>query len=206
MYLVGVSIILKKGDTIMKKNVKQTEIQSCEENKNCPECGSSKLTSSQEEYRFTYGKGAEAVELSAVVEVEKCGDCGFSCMGPAAEQACHEAICEHLCVMTPSQIKVLRDRYGLTQAEFSKITGLGEATLSRWERGIIIQNKAYDNYLYILGLEENLNSIRERNESPKPIELKIKNAQKSRFRELDVNDKILQKKDDFKLRIWKMVG
>jgi len=204
--LVGVSIILRKGKTIMNKNGRKTDIQSREGDATCPECGSSKLTSRQEEYRFQYGKGAEAVELSAVVEVEKCGDCGFSCMGPAAERACHEAICEHLGVMKPSQIKGLRDYHGLTQADFSKITGLGEATLSRWERGIVIQNKAYDNYLYILGLEGNLHSIRERRESPKPMELISKNVKKPRFRELDVDEKVLQKQDSFKLRILEVIG
>src|SRR4030042_1533641 len=190
----------------MNKNVRQEDIQPHEENATCPECGSSKLTSSKEEYRFPYGKGTEAVELSAMVEVEKCGDCGFSCMGPSAERACHEAICEHLGVMTPIQIKGLRDYYGLTQADFSKITGLGEATLSRWERGIVIQNKAYDNYMYILGLEGNLNSIRERIESPKPIETATKDIKKPCFRELDVNEKVLQKQDNFKLHMWEMVG
>ena len=201
MYLVGVSIILKRDETTMNKNVRQADIQSREDNATCPECGSNKLMRSQEEYRFPYGKGTEAVELSAMVEVEKCGDCGFSYLGPTAERACHEAICEHLGVMKPSQIKGLRDYHGLTQAEFSKITGLGEATLSRWERGILIQNKAYDNYLYILGLEGNLHSIRERSESAKPMELIGKNVKKPRFRELDVNEKVLQKRDSFKLRI-----
>jgi putative zinc finger/helix-turn-helix YgiT family protein len=206
LYLVGVSIILKRGETTMNKNIRQEDIQSREENATCPECGSRKLTRSQEEYRFPYGKGTDAVELSAAVEVEKCGDCGFSCMGPAAERACHEAICEHLGVMTPSQIKGLRDYHGLKQAEFSKITGLGEATLSRWERGIVIQNKAYDHYLYLLGLEGNLNSVRERTESLKPIELTSKNIKRPRFRELDVNENVLQKQDSFKLRMWEIVG
>lgn len=183
----------------MKKNIKQTEIQSSEENKKCPECGSYKLTRNQEEYRFPYGKDAEAVELSATIEVEKCGDCGFSCMGPAAEQACHEAICEHLGVMTPNQIKSLRDYHGLTQADFSKITGLGEATLSRWERGILIQNKAYDNYLYLLGLKDNMQSIRDRRESREQKPPTIEKAERPQFRELEVDEEILQRQDSFKL-------
>jgi len=203
--LVGASIILNRGETIMNKNKNLTDIKSNEENAKCPECGSSKLTISQEEYRFSYGKGTEAVELSAMVEVEKCGDCGFSCMGPAAECACHEAICEHLYVMIPSQIKSLRDYHGLTQAEFSKITGLGEATLSRWERGIIIQNRAYDNYLYLLGFKDNMQSIRDRGESHEQKLPTIEKVERPQFRELEVDEEILQRRNSFKLRLCEFV-
>jgi len=183
----------------MNKNVKQSEIQSGERSATCPECGSSNLTCNQEEYKFPYGKGTDAIELSANVEVEKCNDCGFSYIDQTAELACHEAICEHLGVMKPSQIKGLRDYHGLTQSDFSNITGLGEASLSRWERGIVIQNKAYDNYMYLLGLEANLQSIRQRAESSKATKLPSKIFKKPQFRELDVNEEILQRQKSFRL-------
>jgi len=189
----------------MNKNGRKTDIQSHEGDVTCPECGSSKLTSKQEEYRFKYGKGAEAVELSALVEVEKCGDCSFNCMGPAAEQACHEAICEHLRILKPGQIKDLRDYHRLTQANFSKITGLGEATLSRWERGVIIQNKAYDNYLYLLGLKDNMQSILDRRESREQKLSPIEKAERPQFRELEVGEEILRRQNSFKLRPCELV-
>jgi putative zinc finger/helix-turn-helix YgiT family protein len=203
--LEGASIILKKDENTMNRNVKQTNIKSYKKNKKCTECGSSKLTISQEECRFPYGKGTEAVELSAVVEVEKCGDCGFSCMGPAAERACHEAICAHLGVMNPSQIKGLREYHGLKQAEFSKITGLGEATLSRWERGIVIQNKAYDHYLYLLGLKDNMQIIRDRRESHEQKLPTMEKAKRPQFRELEVDEEILQRQNSFKLRPCELI-
>jgi transcriptional regulator with XRE-family HTH domain len=92
--------------------------------------------------------------------------------------------------------------YNLTQAEFAEVTKLGEATLSRWERGIVIQNQAYDNYLYLLGYEENLQKIRERGESSEPMEPAVKRVERPQFRELVVNDEVLQKKDSFKLNPW----
>jgi putative zinc finger/helix-turn-helix YgiT family protein len=190
----------------MNENTKKADIQSREENAACAECGSSNLTWSQEEYRFQYGKGAEAIELSAKVEVQKCGECGFSSMGPTAERACHDAICEHLGLMKPDQIKGLRDYCKLTQAEFSKITGLGEATLSRWERGIVIQNEAYDNYMYLLGLRENLQSVRERRESGKLVPPTREKSDKPKFRELEVSEEVLRRQGSFKLRQWEHVG
>ena len=190
----------------MNKNTDLLNSQSPQENKLCPECGSGNLKISEEEYRFPYGIGGESLELTANVKVEKCKDCGFSYLGQEAEKACHNAICDHLGLMKPSQIKSLRDYYGITQSEFSKITGLGEATLSRWERGIVIQNKAYDNYLYLLGLDKNFHVIREREESAKPIEPTLKSNKKPQFRDLNVNEEVIERKRSFKLHHWEPVG
>jgi DNA-binding transcriptional regulator YiaG len=116
-----------------------------------------------------------------------------------AEDACHEAVCRHLGVMTPSQIKALRTLYGLTQSQFSEITKLGEATLSRWERGIVIQNQAYDNYLYLLGFNENLERIRNRTKESKITEQIVNRNQNPQFRKLDVTGELLERKMNFKL-------
>ena len=121
----------------------------------CPECGSRRVESTEKQHKFLYGTEADKVELSAKVPVRKCEDCGFSFFDHVFEEICHNVVCRHLGVMTPTQIKDLRNLYNLTQAQFSEFTKLGEATLSRWERGAIIQNQAYDNYLYLLGFKEN---------------------------------------------------
>jgi len=168
----------------------------------CGECGSERIKTSREIYNFPYGVGAETVELSCEVPIRNCAVCGFSFIDGEAEDICHEEVCKHIGVMPPSQIKALRELYELTQAQFSEITKLGEATLSRWERGIVIQNQAYDNYLYLLGYEENLQKIRERGESPEPMEPAVKRVERPQFRELDVNDEVLQKQDSFKLYAW----
>lgn len=138
------------------------EKEKSEESLVCSECGSRNITTKEEEYKFEYGVGEEAVELKAIVPLRTCGDCGCSFLDGEAEDLCHEEICRHLGVMSPSQIKALRKLYDLTQAQFSTITRLGEATLSRWERGIIIQNEAYDNYLYLLGFKENIERVRDK--------------------------------------------
>jgi len=165
----------------------------------CSDCGGDNITTTQEEYKFTYGIGDSAVELSAWVPLRKCNDCGSTFLDDDAEDACHEAVCHHLRVMTPSQIKDLRALYGLTQARFSEITKLGEATLSRWERGTIIQNQAYDNYLYLLGFNENLERIRDRAKERKTTEQTVDRIQSPKFRELDVTEELLERKRSFKL-------
>jgi len=171
-----------------------------EEKDICPNCGSSKIERVNENYTFTYGAGDDAVDISAIVPIIKCGECGEGFLDYVAEDICHEAICQHLGVMTPSQIKGLRKLYKLTQAEFAEITKLGEATLSRWERGIVIQNQAYDNYLYLLGFKENLQRIHRRKESTEKMEPSIEEPERAQFRELEVNEEVLQKQGCFKLR------
>ena len=44
----------------------------------------------------------------------------------------------------------VREQLGKTQEEFAELTGIGVATLSRWERGRLIQTRTLDNYLRIL--------------------------------------------------------
>jgi putative zinc finger/helix-turn-helix YgiT family protein len=129
----------------------------------CAECGSKRVETHFEDYVFSYGHGSSKVSLSAQVPVRRCQDCGFTYRDSVADSICHDAICEHLGVMKPQQIKSLREMHDLTQAEFAELTKLGEATISRWERGVLIQTEAYDNYLYLLGYSDNLGRLRHRN-------------------------------------------
>jgi putative zinc finger/helix-turn-helix YgiT family protein len=62
----------------------------------------------------------------------------------------HKAICKVLGLLTPDEIRAVRDRLAMSQVEFSKLTGFGEATISRWERGRLLQNRANDRYLRLL--------------------------------------------------------
>ena len=145
----------------------------------CPNCGSGDVQTCPEQYCFPYGVGEAQVELSTEVPLRTCGGCGFEFLDHVGQSTCHEAVCRHLGIMTPHQITSLRRLHTLTQAELSKITKLGEATLSRWERGVVIQNEAYDNYLYLLGFPENLKRIHNRAESGELAQLTGADAQGS---------------------------
>lgn len=142
----------------------------------CAECGSERIETHMEDYSFSYGHGASRVDLSAKVPIRTCQNCGFTYRDSVADAICHDTICEHLKVMKPSQIKGLRKMHHLTQAELAEITGLGEATISRWERGILIQNQACDRYLYLLGYVDNLNRLRGRREIQAPLETATRGA------------------------------
>ena len=79
-----------------------------------------------------------------------CASCGEIFYGPEAEHAQHLAICKAYHLLTPEDIKGVREQLGKTQEEFAELTGIGVATLSRWEKGRLMQTRAHDNYLRIL--------------------------------------------------------
>lgn len=70
--------------------------------------------------------------------------------GENDEIAHHEAECRQQGVLTPAEIRALRNGYGMSRAAFARVTGFGEATLARWERGEVIQNASNDSLLRML--------------------------------------------------------
>ncbi len=163
----------------------------------CPACGSRNVETSEEEYRFKYGTGEKQVDLTTNVPLRTCGDCEFAFLDDAAEELCHEAICRHRGVMTPSKIRALRGYLGFSQSEFAEITGLGTATLSRWERGAVIQNEAYDKYLYLLGFGDNIDRLEERDRLTEGGQYPVLRDRQPHFREIRDTAALLQKSDSF---------
>ena len=121
----------------------------------CFECDAPARTEWRD-HAFTYGVGGSAAELSVKIPVRVCGACGAEFCDHEAETLEHEAVCAHLGVLPPRDVRRIRDLHGLTRAAFARVTGLGEATLSRWENGILIQNRANDRYLRLLAYPGNL--------------------------------------------------
>jgi putative zinc finger/helix-turn-helix YgiT family protein len=118
----------------------------------CPNCGHSPLRDEAVTDRFEYRpEGEEPIVVEAQnVPVQVCPNCGERYFGPTAVRAQHAAVCRTLGLLTPDEIQAIRERIGPTQAEFAKLTGIGEATISRWERGRILPNRAMDRYLRLL--------------------------------------------------------
>ncbi len=58
-------------------------------------------------------------------------------------------------MMQPSEIKAFRKKYGLTQAELSKLLGWGSVTLSRYENGAL-QDDVHDKMMRLAMSPENL--------------------------------------------------
>ena len=132
----------------------------------CPNCGHDELASRNEIERFDYGSGEDRVELKANVTVYTCKKCGLEFLDDSSEDARAQAISAHLGLLRAAEIKEIRRKYNLSQEKFCKITRLGIASLSRWERGDLLQNQGYDSLLYLLRYPENLERLRARFETP----------------------------------------
>ena len=125
----------------------------------CFECDAPTRTEGREQ-AFTYGVGASAVELKVTLPVRVCRSCGFELLDHEAETLQHEAVCAHLGVLTPKEIRGIRAMHRMSRAKFSRVTGLGEATLNRWENAILIQNTANDRYLRLVASPENMRRLK----------------------------------------------
>lgn len=112
-----------------------------------------------QEHTFTYGTGPDSAELTVTLPVHVCPSCGFECLDHEAQTLQHEAVCAHLGVLPPNDVRGIRKKYGMSRAAFSRVTGLGEATLNRWENGILIQSAANDRYLRLLAEPDNLRRL-----------------------------------------------
>ena len=117
----------------------------------CPVCGRAELRRLTRTEHFEYEADHEKIQVKAGdVPVEVCDACGETFSGPDAWRIRDEAICRALGLLTPREIRALREQLGLTQAELARVTGIGEASISRWERGQLIQSRALDRYLRLL--------------------------------------------------------
>jgi len=128
----------------------------------CPACGKETIGTRVEETTFVYGTGSTAVNLTCPVPVHKCDACAFEFTDDKAEDARDLAVRRYLRVMSPDEIKAIREFHELSRREFGMLTRIGDASLARWESGDIIQNSGYDQFLYLLKFPENMQRLKER--------------------------------------------
>ena len=116
----------------------------------CAQCESSAVDTVVHRHTFPYGADESAVDLTVDLPVRRCAACRFEFLDQESEEVKLEAICKHLDILSPMGIRRIRQRYGLTQVEFAEVTGLGTATVARWENGSMNHTRAYDRYVRLL--------------------------------------------------------
>src|SRR2546421_10851955 len=99
----------------------------------CPECEPGYLVPFTRDEELDYDLGEETIKVIARdVPVERCDVCGMIASGPAAAKVRHEAVCRAVGLLTPSEIKALREQFGWSQQDLAELTDFGVATVSRW--------------------------------------------------------------------------
>ena len=114
---------------------------------------------------FEYGSGKDAVVLTARIPIWMCDTCEENFTDWRAEEARHNAVCDHLGRLRPSEIQSIRRSYDVSQDDFAKITGIGVASIKRWEAGSLIQGESFDRYLRLLKNDENFMRLKRREQS-----------------------------------------
>lgn len=140
----------------MDNNIVSFPVQ---ERRTCCACGNEHAQVAYETESFPYGIGENQVILTARVPVIACEECGSRLTDGSAEEIRHAAVCRHLGRLAPDAIRAIREGYGLSQHEWADRTGIGIASVKRWEAGNLIQNDAMDRYLRLLLNRENFAKV-----------------------------------------------
>jgi HTH-type transcriptional regulator/antitoxin MqsA len=82
---------------------------------------------------------------------EECGETFYTGdMGDEALRRASAAVRREEGLLMPTEIREIRQRYGLSQADLERLIGAGPKTVVRWERGTIFQNRTADTLLRVL--------------------------------------------------------
>lgn len=100
----------------------------------------------------------EAVWLKRKVMIDdefyRCSSCGEEFydgfMAQEHDRRTAAAIRAEDGLLSPDEVRLVRMRYGLTQAGLETLIGSGEKTVVRWEKGSVAQNATADTLLRVL--------------------------------------------------------
>lgn len=87
-------------------------------------------------------------------EYDRCDACGEGFYAPGQmdrlQQRAAAAIRTEDGLLTPAEIRAIRQELGLSQSGLEQLLGVGAKTVVRWERGTVVPNRATDNLLRII--------------------------------------------------------
>jgi putative zinc finger/helix-turn-helix YgiT family protein len=118
--------------------------------KRCGKCGQKRMHLATVPHATTieHDGRAKRVEIPALT-VPQCGYCQALSLDDEADQQISAAFRRAAGLLAPEDIRQGREKLGLTQKQFANLLGVGEATVSRWETGAQIQQRAMNRFLGI---------------------------------------------------------
>lgn len=128
----------------------------------CSACGNKSLVSKKGTFRFEVpenGMNKNVREFHIEIENarwDECGICGETLLSEELDAALERWQYTREGLLTPVEIKEIRESRGLTQKQISMILGVGEKSYTRWENGLSMQTKAMDNLIRIFDISPGL--------------------------------------------------
>ncbi|MBQ8537186.1 MAG: type II toxin-antitoxin system MqsA family antitoxin [Clostridia bacterium] len=119
-----------------------------------------KITERPETYQV---KGKE---YTVNAQVPVCPHCNIDLWDPDAEDRILRQVYamyrEDTGLLSPEEIKEIREQYGLSQSSFARLLGFGEKTITRYENGAL-QDEVQNNLLLMMKKQANFQEIFEKN-------------------------------------------
>ncbi|HYT93524.1 MAG TPA: type II TA system antitoxin MqsA family protein [Gemmataceae bacterium] len=81
------------------------------------------------------------------LRIPRCKACGEVTFSINTDDQIIDALRAHLKLLTPQQIRDGRKALGLSSKDLAERLGVAAATISRWQKGHLIQSRAMDNLL-----------------------------------------------------------
>jgi len=129
----------------------------------CPECGAVVKPESRNASETWNVRGAE---ISVKGKMNYCPSCDSLFLDEAydkLQEAAYRSYREKHCLMSSDEIREIREGYGFSQELFSRILGIGVASLRRYEGGSL-QTPAIDAVLHSAQTPKSLMALFERNQ------------------------------------------
>lgn len=119
----------------------------------CPLCGETSLERKTGAFHFEIPGGeADRNNPDCAMDFEdsewdECGACGEIILSAGLQKSIERWQYARKGLLSPREIKGIREKYGLTQARMAQILQVGEKNFSRWENGIAMQSRAMDSLI-----------------------------------------------------------
>jgi len=116
--------------------------------KRCGKCGQQAMRLASVPYAVTIEHDGRPYRVEIPnLSVPQCAHCEAISIDEEADQQISTAFRQAAGLLTPAAIRAGREKLGRTQKEFASLLGVGEATVSRWETGAQVQQRAMDRFL-----------------------------------------------------------
>lgn len=119
--------------------------------KNCPLCGEKTFTEMHGEFRMDPPPnipGGTIVIRDA--SWQHCESCGEDILSHELDEAIDSERYRRLGLLSPEDIRRVREKTGLSAVDMSHVLGVGEKTYTRWENGHSLQTKASDTLIRLI--------------------------------------------------------
>lgn len=117
----------------------------------CPVCNEGFLEKVASDYSTFVKDGAREIRILVKnLQRDKCPKCNEEFLPQEALDRIEIEKYQKLELLTPAEIKTIREKLGFTQEEISDLLGVGKKSYFRWENGLSIQNKSIDKYIRLV--------------------------------------------------------